>query len=335
VIIKDIKKLDVAYVPDKILCRERELAMLKMHMKNGFALISGGVGTGKTMLAKYFGGDVYVNCYMNRTEHRVVEEIVHQMRPNFHTAGMTTQSLWDGVEEGKIIILDEIDGMTPDELRHFAYTISRMKEKGKKLNYIAITRSATILRQIINDAAIWSTFADKAIVELQPYKWDEAMKILEYRAGESLRKDAYDETIISLIADISINSPGHMRTGIDVLRNAALIAENEGEDRIKAEHVRMANEEGWLADIETLEKDEAIILLAVAKSCKGGYASMDEIKEMIKLKEEEYGIKIKNAEELLERLASEDFIYKGKKGYTILNFPCNEVIKRLEKLNAN
>ena len=330
-IIKDIKKLDVAYVPDKILCREKELSLLKMHMKSGFAIISGGVGTGKTMLAKYFGGDAYINCYMNRTEHRVVEEIVHQLKPNFHTAGMTTQALWDEVDEDKIIILDEIDGMIPEEMRHFTYTISRMKEKGKKLSYIAITRSATILRQIIGDAAIWSTFADKAVIELEPYTWEEAMKILEYRAGESLRRDAYDETIISLIADISINSPGHMRSGIDVLRNAALIAENEGEDKIKAEHVRMANEEGWLADIETLEKDEAIVLLSVAISCKDkGYAEKEEIKETLKIKSEEYGIKIKNFDEIMERLLSEDFVYKGKKGYTILNFPCSEVIKRIK-----
>ncbi|KAA0009388.1 MAG: AAA family ATPase [Thermoplasmata archaeon] len=331
-ILKDIKKLDVAYIPDRILCREKEINFLRLHMKNGRAIISGGVGTGKTLLAKHYGGDAYVNCYMNRTEHRVVEEIVRQLKPNFHTAGMTTQALWAEVEGSKVIILDEIDGMLPEELRHFAYTMSRMKEKGKEVNYIAITRSANILRQVIGDDATWSTFADKAIVQLSHYKWEEIMKILDYRAGEALKKDAYDEEILSLIADIAINSPGHMRAAIDVLRNAALIAENEGSDEIKAEHVRMANEEGWLSDVESLEGEEAIILLSIANACKEkAYVSMEEINDMVKMKSEEHGIKIKNVEEVLNRLIKEDFVYKGNKGYTILNYPCNEIIKRLEK----
>jgi len=332
VILKDISKLDVTYIPGKILCREKEIGLLKLYMKSGRAIISGGVGTGKTLLAKHYGGDAYINCYMNRTEHRVVEDIVKQLKPNFHTAGMTTQALWNEIEEGRMIILDEIDGMIPDELRHFAYTLSRMKEKGKEINYIAITRSANILRQIIGDDAIWSTFADKAIVWLHNYEWEEIMKILDYRAGEALRKDAYNEDILSMIADIAINSPGHMRTAIDVLRNAALIAENEGCEEIKAEHVRMANEEGWLSDVESLEGNEAIVLLAVAVACREkGYASLEEIKEVAKAKEEEHGIKIKNFDELMERLVKEDFVYKGKKGYTILNYPCNEIIKIIEK----
>jgi len=332
VIIRDIKKLDVAYVPDKILCREKEKEALKLYMKSGRAIISGGVGTGKTLIAKHYGGDAYINCYMNRTEHRVVEEIVRQLKPNFNTAGMTTQALWEEVEEGKVIILDEIDGMQPDELRHFSYTISRMKEKGKEINYIAITRSANILRQVINDDAIWSTFADKAILQLNYYRKEEIMKILDYRAGEALRRDAYDEEILSLIADISLNSPGHMRTAIDVLRNAALIAENNGDEKIMPEHVRMANEEGWLADIESLDREEAIVLLSIAKACKNkAYADIDEIMDMVKIKSEEHGVKIKNVDSILEDLIAQDFIFKGENGYTILNYPCNEIIEKIEK----
>jgi len=154
-ILKDIKKLEPSYIPSKILCRDDQLRLLSSFMKGGRAIISGGVGTGKTLMAKYFGGDVYVNCYINRTEHKVLEEIIHQMKPNFRTTGMSTSRLWNEIEEGKTIILDEIDGMVPDELRHFSYTLSRMKENGKEIKYIAITRSHTILRQIINDDAFW------------------------------------------------------------------------------------------------------------------------------------------------------------------------------------
>lgn len=331
-IIRDIKKLDISYIPEKILCREKEIDLLNVYLKSGRAIISGGVGTGKTLLAKHYG-DLYVNCYMNRTEHRIVEEIIRAMKPNFNTAGLSTSQLWKEVEGGKLIILDEIDGMLPDELRHFAYTISRMKEKGEEIEYIAITRSANILKQIINDDAIWSTFADKAVVHLKNYEREDVIRILEYRAGEAIRRDAYDEKILSLIADIVINSPGHMRTGIDVLRNSALLAEQDGADTIMPEHVRMANEEGLLGDLRSLSRNEAVILMGVAASCmEKPYANIDEIKKNVKLKEEEYGISIKNIEKILDELIIQDFIYKSKDGYTILNYPCRYAMDELRKL---
>ena len=178
-ILKDAKKLDLSYVPEKILCREEEIKRLQIFIRNGRVLLSGGVGTGKTLLAKYIGGDAYINCYMNKTEHRVLEEILHQLKPRFNPAGLPTQKLWNEVEGEKMIILDEIDGMHADELRHFAYSLSRQYELGKRINYIAITRNHFILKQLINDDAIWSTFADNAIVELKPYRWEQIKEILE------------------------------------------------------------------------------------------------------------------------------------------------------------
>ncbi len=332
-ILKDARKLDLSYVPPKILCRDEEIKRLKIFMQGGRALISGGVGTGKTMLARYIGGDAYVNCYMNKTEHRVLEEILKQLKPRFNPAGLPTQKLWNEVEEGKTIILDEIDGMNVDELRHFAYALSRQYELGKKINYIAITRNHFILKQVINDDAIWSTFADKAIVELKPYKWEQIKEILEYRAKESMEAKAIDDEIISLIADIALHSPGHMRTAIDLLRNAAMIAESKGQEKITPDDVREANREEWISDLESMEKEELIVFLAVATACKNkAYTSMEEIKEALEIKREEYGIDIddKKFEKIFQDLLQQDFIYKSKMGYTILNYPIHMLIKEIE-----
>jgi len=334
VILKDAKKLDLSYIPDKILCRDEEIKRLKILIKTGRALISGGVGTGKTLLAKYIGGDAYVNCYMNRTEHRVLEEILKQIKPRFNPAGLPTQKLWNEVEEGKLLIIDEIDGMHADELRHFAYTLSRQYELGKKISYIAITRNWLILKQVINNDAIWSTFANNAIIELRPYKWEEIKEILKYRAEESLIKNSYDDDCISLIADIALDSPGHMRTAIDLLRNSAMIAESKQHDKIEAEDVREANREDWISDIASMENDEAIVLLAVAFACKNkAYTSLEEIREIFEIKKEEYKYKfeIEKFEKIFQNLIQQGFIYKSKKGYTILNCPTNLLIKEIEE----
>lgn len=338
VILKDIKKLELSYIPDKILCRDEEIKKLRIFVEGGKALISGGVGTGKTLLARYIRGDAYVNCFMNKTEHRVLEEILHQLNPKFNPAGLPTQKLWSMIEEGKRIIIDEIDGMNVDELKHFAYTISRQYEIGKKIDYIAITRNHFILRQLINDDAIWSTFAGNSIVELKPYTWEQIKEIIESRAKESISSGAYDDEIISLIADIALNSPGHMRTAIDLLRNSAMIAESRGEGKINPDDVREANREEWISDLESMEKKELLVFMATAFSCKSKtYASMDEIRDVLKIKEEEYGLRIteKDFEKIFQTLIQQDFIYEGKRGYTIINYPIKTLIEEIHERIKN
>ena len=333
-IVKDAGKLELSYVPDKILCRDEEIKKLQVFLKSGRVLISGGVGTGKTLLARYVGGDAYINCYMNKTEHRVLEEMLRQLKPRFNPAGLPTQKLWNEIEEGKTVIIDEIDGMNADELRHFAYSLSRQYELGKRINYIAITRNHFILEQIINDDAIWSTFADRAIVELKPYTFEEIKEILEYRARESIYPGAYDDEILSLIADIALHSPGHMRTAIDLLRNAALLAEGDGRKAITPDDVREVNREEWISDVESMDKDMLLVMLAVATVCRNkAYAEMEEIKEMLKIKEEEYGMKNgeRKMEEILQILTQQDFIYRGERGYTILNYPVHLLLEKISK----
>ena len=61
---------------------------------------------------------------------------------------------------------------------------------------------------------------------MEPYKQQEILEILEYRGKESLFPGSYDQVICTMISDIAAKSLGHMRTGIDLLRNSALVAEN-------------------------------------------------------------------------------------------------------------
>lgn len=332
-ILKDEKKLDPSYIPSKILCREEEIKRIKNLIKGGKVLISGGVGTGKTMIARYIGGDAYVNCYINRTEHRVLEEILKQIKPRFNPSGLPTQKLWNEID-GKRIIIDEIDGMDLNELKHFTYTLSRQRELGKRIDYIAITRSYVILKQML-DEATWSTFAQNSVVELKPYSWEQMKEILYSRAIESLNSNCYDDEIISLIAEIAIRSPGHARTGILLLLNSSLIADAKMHKKIEAEDVREANREEIFFDLNEMEKEELLLLLSVASACMNkAYASYEEIKERFIVRSEEYGAEIneKKFEKIFKKLLGMDLINEGKYGYTILNFPANLLIKEIEKI---
>jgi len=332
VILRDKKKLDISYIPEKIPCREKEKKRLLLLLESGRAIISGDVGTGKTLLAKHTGGDVYVNCYTNKSEHKVLEEILRQIRPTFSTAGLAAQRLWQEIKGEHLIILDEIEGMFPDDLRHFAYTLSRQSEMGERIRYVAVTRSAFVLEQIINDAATWSTFAEKAIVTLKPYTWEQIMEILEYRASESLKAGSYDDAL-PIIAEIALHSAGHMRSGIDILRNSAIIADRKGHEKILVEDVREANQEDWTSEIDGLNKEQMLLLLSVAISCKTkAYVEWEEILDNYALKCEEYEIECneKNARKNLEILVNQGFLYKSERGYTIIDYPAELVIEEIE-----
>lgn len=332
-IIRSKQKLDLSYVPSRVLCREEELKHLHMAMDSGGrAIICGETGTGKTLLARFFAKNAaYVNCFVNRSEHAVLETILANLRPRFNPAGLPSRRLWNEIPDNSLIILDEIEGLSVDDLSHFLYTLSRRFEYGRKIKYIAITRDVDILKQMVGDPAVWSTFAGKSIIFLDRYSREEMVEILKYRAREALYEGTFTEEVLNLIADFSLHSEGHMRTAIELLRNSALIAENEGRAYIEPEDVREANMDVWLSDLQILDEDQLVLLLAVSRCCKNkGYVESDDIRSTYLMSCENYDIKPKDIEGLLKDLEMHGFIIKADDRYTVM-FPTERVIREVEK----
>ncbi len=332
-IIKSAQKLDINYVPGKILCRDEEIKRLKIAIESGGrAIICGETGTGKTLLAKYFARDAaYVNCFINRTEHAILETILSILKPRFNPAGLSSRRLWEEIPQNSFIILDEIEGISADDLPHFLYTLSRRAETGKRVKYIAITRDADILRQVVGDAAVWSTFAGKSIIHLEKYGKEEMVEILNYRASEALYDGSFSEDVIGLIADIALHSEGHMRTGMELLRNSAMIAEGEGRDHIEPEDVREANMDVWMDEMKIMDEEHLIALLAVSMCCKDrAYATSDDIKSTYIRVCENYDSKPGNINGLLEKLEMHGFVMKVDGMYTV-PFPTRRIIGKIER----
>ena len=192
-----------------------------------------------------------------------------------------------------------------------------------------------MLKQLIHDDATWSTFAEKAVVELEPYTRDQMIEILNYRARDSLASGSYSNDIHCLIADIAQVSAGHMRSGIDVLRNAALIADQRGHTSIEPEDVREANRESWLSALTELNEGQLLTLLAVAVACKNAaYADVRLITKEFMAKAEEYNKKVaeNDASIHLETLANHGFIYPSDHGFTLIDCPAAVLVKEIERL---
>ena len=124
-----------------------------------------------------------------------------------------------------------------------------------------------------------------------------------------------------------------MRTSIEILKNSALIAESKGETSITPEDVREANKDEWVSDIDSMEKDELLVLLSVAQACKSSiYTSLKDIETVLDVKKEEHSIAISNKRitAIFQMLLNQDFIYSSYLGFTILNYPISTLIQEIE-----
>ena len=183
-----------------------------------------------------------------------------------------------------------------------------------------------------------STFAEKAVIQLEHYNINQIIDILEYRAKDSLHTDTYNPDILEFIAHIASLSVGHMRTGIDILRNSALIAERHDHNIIEPEDIREANQEGWVSDLQRIDESELLVLLSVAFSCrKKTYVTYNEIQQTYLMLCEGYNKEPqeKTVASHLERLLNQEFIYKkpgenDPEEYTIIDYPASLVIDKFE-----
>jgi Cdc6-like AAA superfamily ATPase len=75
-------------------------------------------------------------------------------------------------------------------------------------------------------------------LELKPYTIQEMKDILTERSKYAFRPGSLEEGVILLCANHAINKGGDVRIGLECLRKAARVCEEENSDRIKIEYVK-------------------------------------------------------------------------------------------------
>jgi Cdc6-like AAA superfamily ATPase len=75
-------------------------------------------------------------------------------------------------------------------------------------------------------------------LEFKPYTVQEMKNILMERCKYAFRPRSLEEGVILLCANHAINKGGDVRIGLECLRKAARICEEENSDRIKTDYVR-------------------------------------------------------------------------------------------------
>ncbi len=299
-VFSDRSSLAFEYVPEQLVHRDNEMqrlfAIISPLLETGgrSAALVGGVGTGKTSLAKRFCTDfseyakergkcvefALVNCRQKASNPAVLLKILRYFDPHFPDRGFSLPEMLEILRNHIknrgchfIVVLDEADVLARRSGTDLIYNLSRFEEDsvGGRKNLSLILISQHLPAEFL-DEAILSTVKRSNTIRFSPYTADELYDITMQRAGLALYPGAAEEEAVRLISEIAAER-GDARFAIELLETAGMLADERGLDTIGVEEVRSAKAETYgltTADrLADLEKHKLLVLLAISRIIRG------------------------------------------------------------------
>ncbi len=266
------KVLQTNYDPQAILHRQQQIQQLASILavalrkeKPSNIFIFGKTGTGKTVVARYVLAKlnesavakniplkpIYINCKQKKvadTEYRIIAEITKNLGKDVPATGLPTSEVYniflsalDSQEQIVILILDEIDRLVNKTGDEILYNLTRLNANLSK-SQLAIMGISNDVRFIENlDSRVKSSLGEENIV-FPAYDAVQLVEILRDRAKLAFRTNALGDGVLEKCAAYAAREHGDARRAIDLLRVAGEVAEREGSDVVKAEHIDKAEE---------------------------------------------------------------------------------------------
>jgi cell division control protein 6 len=329
-IFKDEAKLDITYIPNRLPHRDVELRLLKEFFSFTLqfpakmaqrVIITGDVGTGKTVLSQRFGADitqeanklgtnlryVHVNCREYRGNlFLILYHVVSVFHPTFPRRGYSAEELLrillqilDEENAYVIVALDEFESLVEQEGTEAVYKLTRLQEirqnKPQRLSLICILRNLKAIEQL--DASTRSTLQSN-IINLENYSKQQLIDILSDRVSLAFKSSTVPEDTISLTAEIAFSENGNARFGIELLWRAGKYADAEDLDVVTPECVRKAVSSivpsMRKSDLASLSFHEKLFLLGIARIFKEdqkAYVSLSDAEQAYAVVCEEFNMK--------------------------------------------
>lgn len=327
-VFRDETKLDISYVPHRLLHREKEMRLLeeffsfilqtpeKMAQR---VLLVGDVGTGKTALAQRFGGNItqearkrnlnlhyiHVNCREYRGNlFLILHHAVSVFHPSFPKRGFSAEELLqillqvlDEQNAYVILTLDEFESLVERGGSEAVYKLTRLQEarlnKPRRMSLIGILKSLTTFESL--DPSTRSTLQSN-VIRLERYTQEQLIDIISDRVQLAFKPLTVPEDTISLIAELARSEGGNARFAIELLWRAGKYADAEDLGTVIPECVRKAVSSIYAvarkSDLAALSLHEKLFLLGIARFFKENdraYASLTEVEQAYAVVCEEFG----------------------------------------------
>ncbi len=325
-VFKDEAPLSLEYMPRRLLHRDAQMRFLtqlfRFSVENPFStsqrvLITGDVGTGKTVLSQRFGADLvkaaknrkinlqysHVNCREAKGSlFMIIKRVLTQFEPEFPKRGFAPEellhTLMDVLDDKNmhlILALDELENLIRTEGTNPIYNLTRIQEErvGKpiRLSLICILREQEYLQKL--DKSTIDTL-QRNIVRLDKYSSLQLIEILRDRAELAFKENVVSDEALQLVAGIGEQS-GDARYSIELLWRAGKYADSENVKHVSTEHVRKAAGSVYPTlrgeYISALSPHEKYMLLALARvlgESQEAYASIGSVEREYKAVCEEY-----------------------------------------------
>ncbi|MEM2912137.1 MAG: ORC1-type DNA replication protein [Candidatus Bathyarchaeia archaeon] len=328
-VFRDETKLDINYVPHRLLHREKEMRLLaeffsftvqtpgKMAQR---VLLVGDVGTGKTALAQRFGGNIteearqrginlryiHVNCRQYRGSlFLILYHAVSFFYPNFPKRGFSAEELLqillqvlDEQNVYVILTLDEFESLIEREGSEAVYKFTRLQEarldKLQRISLICVLKNLKTIESL--DASTRSTLQSN-VIHLERYTQEQLADIISDRVQLAFKPFTVPEDTINLIAELAHSEGGNARFAIELLWRAGKYADAENFGAVIPDCVRKAVSSIYAvarkSDLAGLSLHEKLFLLAIARFFKENdraYASLAEVEQAYAILCEEFGV---------------------------------------------
>ncbi len=272
-IFREESKLDAAYVPQYLPHREDELKELVEYFKGSISpapvaqtvTILGGIGTGKTMLAKRFGKSIeqagsrrdinlkyiHINCRKERTDYMIWASMAKELQPELELRGYPAEYVQRAVDDILvdsntilIICLDEIDYYMSRDGRDIIYFLSRPLENHRldsvaRYSMILISRDFSYYYKL--DEPTRSSLK-KNVIKLDKYNASQLFDILRYRANEAFMEGAMSDDVVNFVSEIAAQT-GDCRFALEMMYYAGKRADRGENPEVSFEDVRAAKAE--------------------------------------------------------------------------------------------
>lgn len=325
-VFKDEAPLSLEYIPRRLPHREEQMRFLtqlfRFSLENPFstsqrALITGDVGTGKTVLTQRFGTDlvkaakgrrinlqyVHVNCREAKGSlFMIIKRVLSQFEPEFPKRGFAPEellhTLMDMLDDKNIhliLALDELEHLIRIEGQTPIYNLTRIQEErvGKpiRLSLVCILRELEYLQQL--DRSTIDTL-QRNIIKLDKYNSRQLIDILRDRVDLAFKENTMSEEALQLVADIGAQS-GDARYSIELLWRAGKYADSENAKRVTTDHIRKAAGSvypmmrgEYIAALSPHEKYMLLALARVLEETEEAYATIGAVEREYKAVCEEY-----------------------------------------------
>ena len=273
----------------------RELASMFIGMEShgvgGKAVITGPVGSGKTVITRRFGEDLqrlldgrrkivlaHVNCRNHPTTSQVLQQIALSLDSGHPERGFSSGEIVQSIRRNLnaydshlLLVLDEVDVLIRREKSDLIYKLLRIDEgqdQQGSLSLILVSQDTSMLK--LFEAAIISRLGESNTLDLQPYDELGLVGIARQRYEEACRPGSVGDDTLAKIGRFASDS-GDARLAIELLEAAVRRAEKAGRGDVLVEDVRPSTLRATSVEpsqVDNLNSHQKLVLLGICRRLK-------------------------------------------------------------------